>query len=99
MTICTYLVCRVGAEDVQRWRDELGLDGDSIAALGFTCAQSLLDSIDTGRSVAGKLDVSTELNRLRCEAASNGGHEDVLDVGRDRVGELGEDNVGLAAYI
>ena len=94
----TYLVSRVGTEDIQGRRDELGLNGHCVAALAFACAQRLLDGIDTSGCVACQLDICTELDWLGCQAASNGGHQDVEGCGRDGYLQLAKDGVRLTTF-
>lgn len=70
-----HLVRCIRAQDVQRRRDELGLDRHRIAALLLTSSQSPLDCVYAGWVVACQLDVSPEFDGLRCQSSGDGGRK------------------------
>ena len=94
-----YLVSCVGGQDVEWRRDELRLDRNRLVALFLSCSERLLDSIDPCGSVAGELDISTELDRLRREAAGDGRNEDGLDVLGDGCRDGCKDRVLLTVQV
>lgn len=86
-----HLVRRVRAQHIQWWRDQLGLDRDSLVTLLLTRPQRLFDRVNPSRCITRQLDVRAEFNWLGGQPPSDRARERTDGSWTGRIRERGKD--------